>query len=244
MNTILRAPIDDYLAGLARLLPGATWRRGAIVLAALAVSWWVYVPLHELAHAFGCVAAGGEVWRLEIDAVYGAALLQHLFPFVAVGSEYAGQLVGFDTRGSDLVYLATDFAPFLLTIALGVPLLRAVPHIAADNGAAVAFASAVPIAYAPMISLPGDYYEMGSIVVSRLAASLTGNPVERWRGDDVFLVVERLGAANAAASDWLTVGAAMALGAVLALATYAAGAAWSSLLGGLWRGVSARGTSA
>src|SRR5262249_31229017 len=47
-----------------------------------------------------------------------------IFPFVSIGSEYAGQLTGFDTHGSDFTYLVTDAAPFTLTVLLGIPLLR------------------------------------------------------------------------------------------------------------------------
>src|SRR5207344_3373896 len=99
--------------------------RLAILIVAAALTWWIYVPIHELAHAFGCLAGGGAVTRLEIDPLYGAAWLQRVFPFVAVGSDYAGQLTGFDTRGNDLTYLLTDFLPFVGTIAVGVPLLHA-----------------------------------------------------------------------------------------------------------------------
>lgn len=226
----LLAPLNDYLDALTSILPGATWRRGLIVMLAAALSWFVYVPIHELAHAFGCIATGGEVTRLEIDEIYGAAVLKHLFPFVAVGSDYAGQLTGFDTGGSDLVYLATDFAPFFLTIFVGVPMLRSVPRIAHRDWAACMLGAALPIAYAPWISLPGDYYEMGSILVSRWAAPLTGQPAERWRSDDVFRLVETLAAEGASPVDWAIVVSAAMAGAVLAVATYSAGSLWTTAL--------------
>ena len=44
--------------------------------------------------------------------------------FVVSGSEYAGRLSGFDTRGSDWIYLATDLGPFVLTIFPGVWWMR------------------------------------------------------------------------------------------------------------------------
>jgi hypothetical protein len=242
---LLRAPLDDYLNALASVLPGATWRRGLLAVAAAAMAWFVYVPIHELAHAFGCIAAGGEVTRLEIDALYGAALLQQIFPFVAVGSDYAGQLTGFDTRGSDLTYLATDFAPFLLTVLIGVPMLRSVPRIDGRDRAACVLGASLPVAFAPFISLPGDYYEMGSILVSRWAAPVTGHSAERWRSDDVFLLVDILSANGTTAADWAVVGAAAALGLALALATYSAGALWAAALYRLFsRSISGAGTSA
>ena len=74
---------------------------------------------------------------------------------------------------SDLVYLATDAAPFVLTVVVGVPLLRGPSprwgpaREARATGPLLArsalFGAALPIAFAPFLSLTGDYYEMGSI---------------------------------------------------------------------------------
>jgi hypothetical protein len=196
-----------------------------------AVCWWVYVPVHELLHVAGCLLGGGEVTRLEIDPIYGARLLQQMFPFVTVGSEYAGQLTGFDTRGSDLTYLLTDLLPFGLTILLGVPLLRSAAGARSGWPAAAKLGAALPIAFAPFISLPGDYYEMGSILVSRLfAAAGWSAGVERWRGDDVFKQIETLFFAGSPfhAFDVVGVGVSLGLGIFLALGTYAVGTAWAS----------------
>ncbi|HYD47696.1 MAG TPA: hypothetical protein VEB21_05080 [Terriglobales bacterium] len=216
MIAFLRAPLDDYLAALtaAAAQPRALW----LLLFAAVLSWWLYVPVHELLHAYGCLWSGGEVTRLEIDAIYGAALLQRWFPFVAVGSEYAGQLTGFDTHGSDWIYLATDALPFLLTVVLGVPLLRAAAQ-AAPAPAALQLGAAIPIAFAPFISLTGDYYEMASILISKLAAAVVqGTDPSRWRSDDLFLLLERLG--ELSALDVTVVGTAVLLSALLAWGTY------------------------
>jgi len=140
-----RRPLQLALAGLGTL-----------------VAWYVYVPIHELLHALGCAASGGTVTTLEVQTQYGGALLARLFPFVQAGGEYAGRLSGFDTHGSDLVYLATDALPFSLSIVVGVPLLRACARAARP----LAFGPAVVLGLAPFYSLPGDYYEMGSIVVT------------------------------------------------------------------------------
>src|ERR1051325_6446569 len=104
-------PVADLLRGQQRVL-----RRGsdlAWLLGGLLAGWWVYVPIHELLHAAGCLAAGGAVSRLEIDTIYGGALLARVFPWVVAGSDYAGRLSGFDTRGSDAIYLVTDLLPFV-----------------------------------------------------------------------------------------------------------------------------------
>lgn len=228
---LLRLPLDDYLAALDALLRGRSWRAGGAAVVAAVAAWWIYLPAHELLHALGCVAGGGTVTRLEIDAAYGAAWLQRLFPFVAVGSRYAGQLTGFDTRGSDLTYLLTDALPYALTVLLGVPALRAAGRRPPGLRQALLFGAALPVALAPFISLAGDFYEMGSIPVSRLAAVLTpGVAPERWRSDDLALLVDRLRGLDPGGLDVVAVAASALLGIALAFLTYAAGAAWSGWL--------------
>jgi|SRR5262245_7319449 len=232
MRRLFRQPFDDYVAALRPFAEGWRWRRLALLVLAAAVTWWIYVPVHELAHAYGCLLGGGTVSRLEIDPMYGAALLQRFFPFVSVGSEYAGRLSGFDTRGSDLNYLLTDFLPFVATIVLGVPLL----HVAARPGRrpavqALLFGAALPIAFAPFISLTGDYYEMGSILVSRAVAVIhPAFEVSRWRSDDLPKLAGQLfGGGDGTALDAIGLAASFAVGVLLAFVTYGVGAEWARL---------------
>ena len=193
-----------------------------VMLASLLAAWWLYVPLHELAHAWGCLLTGGRVTRLEISDIYGAAWLARVFPYVTVGSEYAGRLSGFDTRGRDLIYLATCALPFMLTVLVGVPLLRAVPR-AGGWWRSIMLGASIPMAFAPFVSLPGDYYEMGSILVSRaFAAGASGFPLDRWRSDDLVKLVSAL-MPNATVADAAGVTAALLVGVALAFATYWAG---------------------
>lgn len=231
---LVRLPLDDYVAAIDRFAAGRGWSRVAVLLGAAALSWWVYVPLHELAHAFGCLLGGGSVSRLDIDPLYGAALLQRLFPFVSVGSEYAGQLTGFDTRGSDVTYLLTDFLPFLGTILVGVPLLRAAARPGRGPLAQAAlFGAALPIAGAPFLSLTGDYYEMGSILVSRVVAWITpGFAVTRWRSDDLLELGGQLFGSDGTGtvSDAAGLAASFVLGVALAFLTYAAGGVWARVI--------------
>lgn len=230
----VRQPVDDYLAALGVFARRWNWARLALLLGSLAATWWVYVPAHELAHAFGCLLGGGSVTRLDIDPLYGAALLRRLFPFVHVGSDYAGQLSGFDTHGSDLVYLLTDVVPFAATVVAGVPLLHAAARSdRAPARQAILFGAAMPLAFAPFMSLTGDYYEMGSILVSRLARSLgVGLDPMRWRGDDLLRVIDRVhDAGGGDLVDAIGVGGSFAVGCVLALATYAAGVRCAGLWG-------------
>jgi len=231
LSDCFTAPILDYTAALEAAFPVFKPSSMIVIIVAAGVTWWVYVPIHELLHAYGCLWTGGEVTRLEIDAAYGAAWLQQCFPFVAVGSEYAGQLTGFDTRGSDLTYLATDFLPFVLTILIGVPLLRSAIGDKRPLRAALKLGVAMPIAFAPFISITGDYYEMGSIVVSRVTSVfIAGFDVERWRSDDLFKLAGELEAGDGTLADALGLSIAFVVGVVLMFATYAAGSLWARWL--------------
>jgi hypothetical protein len=180
----------------------------------LIVSWVVYVPIHELLHALGCVVTGGEVTRLEIRWYYGGSLLAKTFPWVVSESEYAGRLSGFRTFGSDLVYLATDFGPFVLSVILGVPLLK----LCTRRHRPILFPIAVVLGLAPFYNLPGDYYEMASIITTRASTPLArmshpkvepeiavdlevpcpeieGSPTAGFRclrSDDIFRLIEQL----------------------------------------------------
>ena len=83
--------------------------------------------------------------------------------------------------------------------------------------------AAVPLAFAPFVSLLGDYYEMGSILVSRMVAVLVpGFAVDRWRSDDLVKLVGAL-APDARIADAAGVAASLLLGAALAWGTYWAG---------------------
>ena len=157
----------------------------AKVLLATVVAWFVYVPLHEMLHAFGCLAAGGSVQELQISPLYGGALLERFIPFVRAGGEYAGRLTQFETGGSDLVYLVTVFAPYTLTLLGAFPLLRG----ARRHRSAVLFGGGIVLVTAPLISLTGDYYEIGSILVSLLLGAGEGSPWLPLRHDDLFALI-------------------------------------------------------
>lgn len=216
----LLRPVADILRGLDRGLGGQTALPGMLI--ALFASWWLYVPIHELCHAWGCLAAGGTVGRLELDEAYGAAWLARGFPYISPGSDYAGRLSGFDTGGSDAVYLATVFAPYLLTLGIGLPLL----YLAIRRASAWLLGAALPWALAPFLSLTGDYYEMGAIVASRLAAPLHPEALARWRGDDLPLLVESLYGSSGRGDglDALGLATSFLLGLAGAYLTYHAGA--------------------
>jgi hypothetical protein len=220
----LLTPARDVLTGL-ELVIGRGYARLALVGLGMLLGWWVYVPVHELLHAAGCWAAGGQVTRLEIDTLYGGALLAKIFPFVVGGSAYAGRLSGFDPHGSDWVRIATDLGPFWLTILLGVWQLRR----AARKKSALFFGLWLAPALAPFLSLTGDAYEIGAIVTTRLAPWVDSRSLGLLRGDDLGLRISAVSSAPHGPWGGLVLGAF--LGLTWAFATYGLGAAFARLLG-------------
>ena len=222
LGRVLGRPARDFVTGL----DGALDRGGLGLLAVvlgLAVGWWVYVPLHELGHAGACLLSGGTVETLEVAPIYGGGLLAELFPFVVAGGDYAGRLSGFDTRGCDGIYLATVFGPYLLTLFPGVWALIACGRWARRRLlGGVGFGLAMPFALAPFLSITGDAYEIGSILVTRLAPWTTDNAL--LRGDDLFKVIQGLSEAGVGASVWTGLTLATLVGAAWAWLTYGAGA--------------------
>lgn len=192
MRRFFRQPLDDVLASLERLVTVRNPSASMIAaLVAMFVTWFAYVGVHELLHAAGCKLAGGEVTKLEISSRYGGSLYAKKFPFVVTGSEYAGRLSGFDTHGSDLIYMSTVFGPFVLTVLFGVALVK----LCTRRRRPVLFGVAVVVGLAPFYNLQGDYFEMGSILVTRALSVLTGQPAgpplfEKLRSDDIFKLLD------------------------------------------------------
>ncbi len=236
MNRLIHAlwmPITDYLQILDAYPKGLKLWDLIGIFSFLIAAWFVYVPIHELLHAAGCLLSGGTVSQLEIAPEYGAAFLQQFFPFVSVGSEYAGRLSGFDTHSSDSIYLITVFFPYVLTIFIGVPLLKSCQYLSLNRGwQSLRIGIALPMAYAPFISLTGDYYEMGSILVSRGVRTNIPDAPERWRSDDLFLLVNELFFQNSFGdmSDAVVIMVSLLTGILLALITYWLGAGVSNLI--------------
>lgn len=193
------------------------------VLLGLILGWWIYVPLHELLHAAGCLVTGGEVTRLEISAEYGGALYAAIFPFVVPESDYAGRLSGFDTFGNDWIYLATDFAPYLLTLFPGVWLLRR----AVAQEQPMAYGFWLSFALAPWLSITGDAYEIGSILVTQLPP--WQESAKLLRSDDLFLWIDTYWGQSEV--PWVGAVLSAFTGAVWAALTYAFGSWISTRLG-------------
>ncbi len=237
-------PFVDLFKGLEaqlpperKVLPGA-----ALMLIGLVASWFIYVPIHELLHAWGCLLAGGDVTTLEIQVIYGGELLARVFDYVTPGGEYAGRLSGFDDHGSDIIYLVTVFMPFTLSIAFGVILLRRCAH----SYRPAVYGVAVVLGLAPLYNLTGDYHEMASILITR-AVSATGmlelSDLTPFRSDDSIKLIktmfhepETLGigmqVTNAVAAA-IVVGS-VAIAVLLALATYRAGVWVDAIANRVW----------
>ncbi|HSS51017.1 MAG TPA: hypothetical protein VLX28_18915 [Thermoanaerobaculia bacterium] len=217
-------PLRDAVRGLDRCLDSGA-RGLALAALGLFAGWWFYVPLHELLHAAACGLAGGQVSRLEIEAMYGGALLARVFPFVVPASDYAGRLSGFDTRGSDLIYLATDLGPFVLTLFPGVWALRR----AAAGRRPLLFGAALPFALAPFLSLTGDAYEIGSILVTRLPPWAAPGVRGLLRGDDLGKKISAF--AGMTDAPWGGAALAVAIGVVWAFLTYVLGSVVAETMG-------------
>ena len=49
--------------------PGHALVSAVALFASTLAAWWIYVPLHELLHAWGCLAAGRD--RSEVTELFG-----------------------------------------------------------------------------------------------------------------------------------------------------------------------------
>ena len=189
-------------------------RRVAGVLLFALVLWWLYVPLHELAHAGGCVSCGGTVERMTLAPMYGGRVAARYFDWIDSDTPYAGQLTDFTTGESDLCYLWLVLLPYLAT-----PLARPLFRRAARKRSAAALAGGLLLAFVPLMSIPGDFYEAASIVVTDVAGGAVAD-AEALRSDDLAALVETLLApgAETPAVAWVMVAVAALLGTVGALA--------------------------
>lgn len=239
---LFRQPFMDILHCLERSMRAPTaFRAMAPMILVMIPAWFVYVPIHELLHAYGCTWTGGEVTQLEISPQYGAVWLQKIFPFVTTGSDYAGRLSGFDTKESDFCYFITVFLPFALTIFIGVPLIR----ICARKKHAFLLGVAIVVGLAPFYNMPGDYYEMASILVTRALTTLQGGGYPAAfagiRADDIYLLAEQflmepsklgLETGTDRVVGFFLIGLGLIVDLLLAFLTYWAGGKFADLLFG------------
>ena len=229
----------DTMAFLEFLQERAARSRATIPLFFLSViiTWFVYVPIHELMHVAGCIATGGTVSELVMGREYGADFLQHIFPFIVPQTtQYAGRLTGF-SPSADFGYFVTDIAPFLLTIFPGVILYI---HAVRQKKLWLTGPGLV-IGLAPFINLTGDYFEMGTIISTRVINILTRGASETaiegfWamRSDDIFRLLGEI------AEDTGRYGFNSASGSVMSLAVIIVGLILAIWLCGVTYGLGRR----
>ena len=170
-----------------------------------------------------------QVYKTSIDipiANYGfnvpltLAIMAAFFPFLKSRRVYIEAIA------------ILDFFPFLLTIFVGVPLVKSAAG-SKPLSACLKLGFGLPIAFAPFISFSGDYYEMGSIIVTRIVSWITpGFDVSIWRSDDLFKLSGDLFFSGAAytAGDIIGVAVSFLVGVVLIYVTYLLGSLFSGLI--------------
>ncbi len=169
------------LACFERILDKNGNRNLVLSLAGLLLFWHLYTPIHELLHVAACVLGGGSVTELALKPQYGGTILARVFPFIVPHSDYAGQLTGFTTPNR-WVYALVDLFPYIL-LPWGVTLVE----ICRRGRRAFLFGLAVILTYIPLLSVPGDYYELASLVTTQIGEALNPNLAEgALISDDVF----------------------------------------------------------
>ena len=189
------------------------WKAFLKMTVGVVVFWHLYTPIHELLHVAACLLGGGTVTELALKPQYGGVLLQEVLPFVVPDSEYAGQLTGFSVPNY-WVYAMVDLFPYLLSLP-GLALMVAARRI----GSPFLFSLALILAFVPLFSIPGDFYELVSLATTQVAESFmpwldSGVLVS----DDVFRSVAGLRSAG----EW-NLGLALLVLGGLAGAMYLAG---------------------
>lgn len=178
-----------------------TTRPGIIIMVSVIVTWFLYVPIHELLHVAGCVWTGGTVTELVMGNEYGAGFLKEIFPFITPATtKYAGRVTGFEPNG-DVGYLITVFAPFILTLFPGVWCFKT----ACQKQRYWLMGPAIVIGLASFYNLTGDFFEMGTILSTRLTNLLWGGMPDAtyanfWllRSDDIFRLFTEINTAPSA----------------------------------------------
>lgn len=163
----------------------------------LVVTWFIYVPFHELLHVAGCQITGGAVSTLVMGREYGAAFLSRIFPFIVpASSQYAGRLTDFEPNG-DIGYLVTVFAPYILTLFPGVWCII----MAKSRRSFLLFGPGIVIGLASFYNLTGDFFEIGTIISTRLVNLVTAGKASSiisayWelRSDDLFRLITEISA--------------------------------------------------
>ena len=210
-KTALNTPTQ----ALSHLLNDGSNIKLLVLLLVFFISFWVYVPIHELMHAFATILVGGEVKELAIDATYGGVFFAKIFPFVVSESDYAGQLTDFTTRNK-FAYFIVDMFPYLLSLP-GVLLIR----LAAKYKRLWLFSIGFLLMLVPMTQIFGDFYEVASLgmgeIMSLLNPSLNPDLIV---SDDMFKLISSTNEnSNKNFLIYISIGFSFILGLILAWLT-------------------------
>jgi hypothetical protein len=179
------SPFKHFMRLYGKILSSARSKDILIMLVGLLCGWWLYVPIHELMHVAGCILSGGSVQRLELSPLYGGLMLSHVFDFIVAGGDYAGRLSGFNYK-EDWSYAVTVFFPYILSLPGFLLLEKAV-----ENRWHWLYGAVLPLTFAPLISLTGDMFELGSLSLYQMWSG----PEEISRlliSDDMFLLMQQI----------------------------------------------------
>ena len=207
-KTALNTPTQ----ALGHLLSDGSNTKLFILLLVFLVSFWIYVPIHELMHAFGCMLTGGEVRELAIDATYGGKLFAKIFPFVVSESEYAGQLTDFTTPNK-FAYFIVDMFPYLLSLP-GILFIR----LAAKKNYLWLFSLGFLLMLVPLTQIFGDFYEATSLGMGEVMTMFNSNlEADSIVSDDMFKLISSINEnPESSILNYIFVGLSFILGLILA----------------------------
>ena len=207
-KTALNTPTQ----ALSHLLNDGSNIKLLVLLLVFFISFWVYVPIHELMHAFATILVGGEVRELAIDATYGGVFFAKIFPFVVSESDYAGQLTDFTTPNK-FAYFIVDMFPYLLSLP-GVLLIR----LAAKYKRLWLFSLGFLLMLVPMTQIFGDFYEAASLGIGELMSLVNPNlDPDLIVSDDMFKLLGEIHESESTnALIYIFVGLSLFIGLILA----------------------------
>jgi hypothetical protein len=183
--------------------------------------------LADLLHAIeGVLTPGMPPLRLLIPPVAGLVLGWYAVVWTHPWLHAAGDVLSGGNR------MAALLIPYLPSVLIGVPLLRAASWGALEwwRWRRWLFGPGAVLALAPFVGVAGDYYEAGATVIT--APLPAAYAVLRF--DDLFLLIEKLDSGQI-----MVPGGRLAAGAVCTAGMLAGIclAGWTYLLGRAWHGV-------
>lgn len=186
--------------------------------------------LADLLHGIeGVLTPGSPPLRLLVPPVAGLVLGWQIVFLTHPWLHEAGRAVSGGSR------LAALLVPYIPSVLIGVPLLRAASWGALEWWAwrRWLFGPGAVLALAPFVAVAGDFYEVGATVVTVfLPASFAV-----LRFDDLFLLIEKLDSGRILVPGGrLVAGAVCTAGLLVSILL----AGWTYMLGAAWHSIIAR----